>query len=95
MLCMILVIIAAKFTLNFIFERLKYISIFFFFFSLRFNKFASVDHLNGNFNNLILKKKCCLCLIFDQTTMAQNKSIYDAKIFSARCGPPRKQHLNL
>ena len=60
MLCMILVIIAAKFTLKFIFERLKYISKFsgtscISFFFLRLNKFASIDHLNGNFNNLILK----------------------------------------
>ena len=27
-----------------------------FFFPLGLNKFASMDHLNGNFNNLILKK---------------------------------------
>ena len=62
MLSMILVIITAKFTLNF---------------PLGLNKFSSMDHLNGNFNNLILKN--------------------NAKIltFSVRCGPPRKQCVNI
>ena len=67
----------------------------YFFFSLRLNKFASVDHLNGNFNNLILKKNDVCVLFLIKLRWPKNKSIYDAKIFSARCGPLRKQHLNL
>ena len=56
---MILVVIAAKFTVKCIFEQLKYISKFSetscisFFWS---RPSVLINHLNGNFDNLILKK---------------------------------------
>ena len=53
MLSMILAIITGKFTLKFIFERLKYIS-----------KFSSMDYLNGNFNNFNFEKNARILTFF-------------------------------